>query len=64
MTFNPDAFNKSETCRILQGEKGNWYQEADDAGRQELRAWVYSVLQEAQAQIEFTKADGTHRSMT
>ena len=64
MTFDPEAFNKSETWRVLQGEKGNYYQEADDAGRQELRDWLYSILLEGQVQIEFTKGDGTHRSMT
>ena len=64
MTFDPEAFNKSETWRILQDEKGSWYQDTDDAGRQELRDWFYKILQESQAQIEFTKADGTHRSMT
>ena len=64
MTFDPKAFNKSETWRILQGGMGSWYQETDDAGRQELRDWLHGVLQEGHAQIEFIKADGTHRSMT
>ena len=50
MTFDPEAFNKSETWRILQDEKGSWYQETDDTGRQELRDWLYGVLQESQAQ--------------
>ena len=64
MTFDPDAFNKSETWRLLQSEKSSWYQEADEAGQQELRDWMYSVLKETQLQVEFTKADGSHRSMT
>jgi len=64
MTFDPEAFNKNETWRLLQSEKGNWYQEADEAGQQELRDWMYSVLKETQLQVEFTKADGSHRSMT
>jgi len=64
MTFDPDAFNKSQTWRLLQSDKGNWYQEADETSQQELRDWVYGVLKETQLQVEFTKADGTHRSMT
>ena len=64
MTFDPTAFNKSETWRLLQGEKGNWYQEADEAGKEELRDFMHDLLKENQVQIEFTKADGSHRSMT
>jgi len=64
MTFSPEEFNKSETWRLLQGEPGNWYQEADETGRQDLRNWMYNMLNESTVQIEFTKADGTMRSMT
>lgn len=64
MTLDPEAFNKNETWRLLQGNAGNWYQEANDTGRQHLRNWMYSMLNESTVQIEFTKADGTTRSMT
>ena len=64
MTFDLDVFNKNETWRLLQSEKGNWYQEADEADQQALRDWMYSVLKETQLQVEFTKADGSYRSMT
>jgi hypothetical protein len=64
MIFAPEVFNKSETWRLLQGNAGNWYQEADETGRQHLRDWMYGMLTESTVQIEFTKADGTARSMT
>jgi len=64
MTFDPQAFNKSETWRLLQGNSGNWYQETDDAGRDELRSWFYSQLKQSTVEIEFTKADGSVRNMT
>ena len=64
MTFDPEAFNKSETWRLLRGGMGNWYQETDDAGRQDLRNWMHDVLTDSTVQIEFIKADGTIRSMT
>ena len=64
MTFDPEAFNKNETWRLLQGGIGNWYQETDDAGRQTLRDWMYSILNESTVKIEFTKADGNVRLMT
>ena len=64
MTFDPDAFNKSETWRILQGEKGSWYQEADESGQQELRDFMRGLLCDGKVNIDFVKADGTARSMT
>jgi hypothetical protein len=64
MKFDLQAFNKSETWRLLQGNAGNWYQEASEPDRQKLQNWMYGMLNESTVQIEFTKADGSMRSMT
>ena len=64
MTFDPEAFNKSETWRILQSEKGSWYQDADESAQQELRDFMYDLLCDGKVNIDFVKADGTARSMT
>jgi WYL_2, Sm-like SH3 beta-barrel fold len=61
--FDNDVFNKSEVWRLLNGAPGSWYQEAEEAQREELRTWMRQALHEQQVQVKFVKTDGTMRVM-
>ena len=61
--FDNDKFNKESVWRILAGQPGTWYQEANEDERALLRDWTRDLLHEQEIEIKFTKADGTVRSM-
>jgi len=63
MTFNKEAFNKSEVWRLLQNKEGSWYEEASDEEREQLRSWMRDELHERQVMVKFVKANGTVRTM-
>ena len=63
MSQRIDDFNQSEVWRVISGKQGTWYQEADDAERQQFRNWIRDLLHETKIQITFTKQDGTVREM-
>jgi hypothetical protein len=61
--FDPEKWEKEETVRLLRGAPGTQYQEADDAGKEQIREWVKGLLQNSEITVTFTKADGTNREM-
>ena len=56
-------WEKAEVFRLLKNAPGTQYQEADEAGQAEIRAWVKGLLITSEITVDFVKADGTHRSM-
>lgn len=56
-------WEKAEVFRLLKNAPGTQYQEADDAGQAEIRAWVKGLLVTSEITVDFIKADGTERSM-
>jgi hypothetical protein len=56
-------WEKAEVFRLLKNAPGTQYQEADDAGQAEIRAWVKGLLITSEITVDFVKADGTERSM-
>jgi hypothetical protein len=61
--FDPEMWEKAETVRLLKGVPGTQYQEADDAGKEQIREWVKGLLVNSEITVTFTKADGTDREM-
>jgi len=61
--FDPDTWEKEETIRLLKGVPGTQYQEANDAGKEQIREWVKGLLVNSEITVTFTKADGTDREM-
>jgi hypothetical protein len=57
------SWEQSEVFRILKSKPGTQYQEADEEGKLEIRKWVKSLLQVTEVEVEFTKSDGTVRTM-
>jgi len=56
-------WEKAEVFRLLKNAPGTQYQEADEAGQAEIRAWVKGLLISSEITVDFVKADGTERSM-
>ena len=56
-------WEQQEIVRLLKGAPGTQYQEADEAGQAEIRAWVKNLLATSEITVDFIKADGTERSM-
>ena len=56
-------WEKMETVRLLKGQPGTQYQEADDTNKAVIRDWVRSLLQKQTVTVTFVKADGTVRDM-
>ncbi len=56
-------WEKAEVFRLLKNAPGTQYQEADEAGQAEIRAWVKGLLILSEITVDFVKADGTERSM-
>jgi len=56
-------WEKAEVFRLLKGQPGTQYQEADEAGRKQLRDWVQNLLGNTEVTVQFVKADGTVRHM-
>jgi hypothetical protein len=56
-------WEKSEMVRLLKGDPGNFYQEADTNGKTEIRNWLTEVLNSTDVNVVFTKADGSLREM-
>ena len=56
-------WEKDEVVRLLRGVPGTQYQEGDDQVKEQIREWVRGLLQNSEATVTFTKADGTDRDM-
>lgn len=56
-------WEKAEVFRLLKNAPGTQYQEADEVGQAEIRAWVKGLLVTSEITVDFVKADGTERSM-
>ena len=56
-------WEKDEVVRLLRGQPGTQYQEADDQVKEQIREWVRGLLQNSEVTVTFTKADGTDRDM-
>jgi len=61
--FDPLTWEKGEIVRLLRGVPGTQYQEADDAGKEQMREWIKGLLHTHEITVTFTKADGTDREM-
>ena len=61
--FDPLTWEKGETVPLLQCAPGTQYQEADDAGKEQIREWIRGLLHTHEITVTFTKADGTDREM-
>jgi hypothetical protein len=61
--MNAPMWEKMETVRLLKGQPGTQYQEANDANKAIIRDWVRSLLQQQPITVTFVKADGTERQM-
>ena len=58
-----DTWEKAEVFRLLKNQPGTQYQEADEAGRKQLRGWVQNLLDNSEVTVQFVKSDGTVRDM-
>ena len=58
-----DAWEKAEVFRLLKNQPGTQYQEADEAGKEQIRKWVKNLLNNSVVNIQFVKSDGTVRDM-
>ena len=56
-------WEKAEVFRLLKNAPGTQYQETDETGQAEIRAWVKGLLITSEITVDFVKADGTQRSM-
>jgi len=56
-------WEKAEVFRLLKGQPGTQYQEADEAGKEQIRKWVKSLLNNSVVNVQFVKSDGTVRDM-
>ena len=56
-------WEKAEVFRLLKGQPGTQYQEADEAGRKQMRDWVQNLLGNTEVTVQFVKSDGTVRDM-
>jgi hypothetical protein len=58
-----DTWEKQEVFRLLKNQPGTQYQEADEAGKEQIRKWVKSLLNNSVVNVQFVKSDGTVRVM-
>ena len=56
-------WEKAEVFRLLKNQPGTHYQEADEAGRKQMRDWVQNLLGNTEVTVQFVKSDGTVRDM-
>jgi len=68
LTFKGDIMDimdweKQEVFRLLKNQPGTQYQEADEAGKEQIRTWVKSLLNNSVVNVQFVKSDGTVRDM-
>jgi hypothetical protein len=56
-------FAQTETWRILSDQTGNLYQQLPDTERELMRTWLHQLLVSQMVTLDFTKADGTARTM-
>ena len=56
-------WEKAEVFRLLKGQPGTQYQEADEADRKQMRIWVQNLLNNSEITVQFVKSDGTVRDM-
>ena len=57
------GWEQQQVFRLLKNAPGTQYQEADEAGQADIRAWVKGLLVNSTITVTFTKADGTNREM-
>jgi len=58
-----DTWEKAEVFRLLKNQPGTQYQEADEDGKEQIRKWVKSLLNNSVVNVQFVKSDGTVRDM-
>lgn len=68
LTFRGDVMDtldweKAEVFRLLKNQPGTHYQEADEAGKKQIRSWVKNLLGHNEVTVQFVKSDGTVRDM-
>ena len=56
-------WEKAEVFRLLKNQPGTQYQEADEDGKEQIRKWVKSLLNNSVVNVQFVKSDGTVRDM-
>ena len=56
-------WEKNEVFRLLKGQPGTYYQEADDTVKALMRVWIKNLLTNSEVTVQFVKADGTVREM-
>ena len=56
-------WEQAEIVRLLKGQPGTQYQEADEANRHIIRDWIRGLLRTSVVTVEFVKSDGTVREM-
>ena len=56
-------WEQQEVFRLLKNQPGTQYQEADEAGKEQIRSWVKSLLNNSVVNIQFVKSDRTVRDM-
>jgi len=56
-------FAQTETWRILRDQPGNGYQQLSEPDREIMRTWLHGLLVSQTITVDFTKADGTARTM-
>ena len=56
-------FAQTETWRILSNQTGNGYQQLSEPDREIMRTWLHGLLVSQTITVDFTKADGTARTM-
>ena len=61
--MSQNLWEQAEVVRLLKGQPGTQYQEADDTNKAIIRDWVRSLLQKQPIKVTFVKADGTDREM-
>jgi hypothetical protein len=57
------TFEQQQTWNRLNGEPGNYYEQAAEPEREEFRSFMKGILQSGPALVEFVKADGSTRVM-
>jgi hypothetical protein len=56
-------WEKNEVFRLLKGQPGTYYQEADDKVKAMMRDWIKNLLTNSEVTVQFVKADGSVREM-
>ena len=57
------TFEKDHMWNVLNNRLGNYYESSDENERKLFREWVQNLLNTDKVTVEFTKADGSLRTM-